>query len=203
MDVDGEYNSHIVRPHEFLYNGEVVGDPFSHAYGSILDGVFDGHIVLGDGKSFTVEKTARYFDIDTRPQHYHSIIYSDDEVNHRKFRPKRSIETSEIYEHEADHGCGLSREVKAEMEKVQTSGEFVSYAQSTLYNEPIKTRSHLFMNRDGLESFNRTKRDSRYQTKEINGLRLSTVRTCSIYLQADQKLYMQIFNKEGNRDHVR
>ena len=40
-------------------------------------------------------------------------------------------------------------------------------------------------------------------TKEHNGHRLYTVRTCSIYLQADHRLYMQIFNKEGNRDHVR
>lgn len=51
---------------------------------------------------------------------------------------------------------------------------------------------------------NRTKREMRSQSiKEINGHHLYSVRTCSIYLQADQKLYMQIFNKEGNRDHVR
>jgi hypothetical protein len=38
LDVDGAYSSHVIRPHEFLYSGEVVGDPFSHVYGSILDG---------------------------------------------------------------------------------------------------------------------------------------------------------------------
>jgi disintegrin and metalloproteinase domain-containing protein 10 len=145
LDVDGTYNSHIIRPHEFLYSGEVVGDPFSHVYGSILDGVFDGHIVLGNGQSFTVEKAARYFDVDERPKNYHSVIYLDDDVNHGKFRrTKRSVDTNEVHA-EADHGCGLSSEMKAQMEVVQNSAEFISHAQSTLYNEPIKRKSHLFM----------------------------------------------------------
>jgi hypothetical protein len=111
--------------------------------------VFDGHIVLGDGKSFTVEKTARYFDVNDRPKNYHSVIYSDDEVNHSKFRTKRSTDTNDVHEHsEADHGCGLTNEVKAEMATIQNSGEFVSHAQSTLYNEPIRSHSHLFMDHD-------------------------------------------------------
>ncbi|KAI6170491.1 hypothetical protein M3Y97_01145500 [Aphelenchoides bicaudatus] len=207
LDVDGAYSSDVIRPHEFLYSGEVVGDPASHVYGSILDGIFDGHIVLGDGKSFTVEKTSRYFEVEKRPKNYHSVIYLDENVNHRKFRTKRSADLNDVDEHsEADHGCGLTKEVKAEMSTVQNSGEFVSHAQSTLYNEPIKRRSHLFAGHDNFMNFNesrRVKRDVRSQTKEVNGLRLYSVRTCSIYLQADQKLYMQIFNKEGNRDHVR
>lgn len=41
------------------------------------------------------------------------------------------------------------------------------------------------------------------QTREIRGRRLHDVRTCSIYLQTDQKLYSHIFYKEGNRDHFR
>jgi disintegrin and metalloproteinase domain-containing protein 10 len=146
LDVDGVYSSDVIRPHEFLYSGEVIGDPYSHVYGSILDGVFDGHIVLGNGESFTVEKAARYFDVDERPKKYHSIIYSDEQVNHGKFRMKRNTDIHDVQSEEADHGCGLSKEVKAEMEKIQNSAEFTSHAQSTLYNEPIKKTSHLFDN---------------------------------------------------------
>lgn len=144
--------------------------------------------------------------MDERPKNYHSIIYLDDEVNHGKFRTKRSVDKNDFHS-EADHGCGLSSEVKAQMEEVQNSAEFTSHAQSTKYNEPIKRKSHLFMDHNEFNFGNGTKRDKRdlrfQSTKEINGHHLFSVRTCSIYLQADQKLYMQIFMKEGNRDHVR
>ncbi|KAI6223634.1 hypothetical protein M3Y99_01444900 [Aphelenchoides fujianensis] len=152
LDVDGVPHGEAIRPHEFLYAGEVVGDPHSRVHGSILDGLFDGHIHTGDGRTYTVEKAARYFDVDERPRNYHSLIYADDEINHGKFRAKREV-----------------------------AGD-----------------------REGRWAKSRQKRELKFQTtKEINGHRLYSVRTCSIYLQADQKLYMQIFHKEGNRDHVR
>ncbi|KAI6222128.1 hypothetical protein M3Y95_00951500 [Aphelenchoides besseyi] len=204
LDVDGAYQSHTIRPHEFLYAGEVVGDPHSRVYGSILDGLFDGHIFLGDGRSFTVEKVNRYFDADNRPKNYHSIIYSDDEINHSKFRTKRSINDKDDEIEDVDHGCGLTKEVKSKMDEVQKSGEYVSHAQSTIYDEPIRKTSHLFPGHYKNETNDRFKRELKFQTtKDIHGHRLYAVRTCSIYLQADQKLYMQIFYKEGNRDHVR
>jgi hypothetical protein len=93
---------------------------------------------LGDGQGFTIEKASRYFDVDERPKNYHSIIYSDDSVNHGKFRVKR-----DVHEDEADHGCGLTKEVKSKMELIQNSGEFGSQAQSVHYNETIKMKSHL------------------------------------------------------------
>ena len=40
-------------------------------------------------------------------------------------------------------------------------------------------------------------------TSSINGKNIHKVRTCSIYMQADHKLYEHVFNKEGNRDPVR
>lgn len=39
--------------------------------------------------------------------------------------------------------------------------------------------------------------------KEINGKKLHSVRTCTLYLQADQKLYDAIYAKEGQRNHIR
>ena len=64
-------------------------DPYSRVYGTIIDGVFDGHIHTSDGHSYSVDKIGKYFPIGERPVNYHSIIYHDDEINHAKFRVKR------------------------------------------------------------------------------------------------------------------
>uniref|UniRef100_A0A914Y5I5 Uncharacterized protein n=1 Tax=Panagrolaimus superbus TaxID=310955 RepID=A0A914Y5I5_9BILA len=73
LDINGEYlNTNSIRPEEFLYEGFIKDDPGSHVYGSIMDGVFDGHIILSDGTSLTVEKASRYFSPDERPKNYHS-----------------------------------------------------------------------------------------------------------------------------------
>lgn len=52
---------------------------------------------------------------------------------------------------------------------------------------------------------NRARREVRFKNdvQDINNRRLYTVRTCTMYLQADQKLYESVYNKEGNRDHIR
>ncbi|EPB70992.1 Disintegrin [Ancylostoma ceylanicum] len=152
-------------------------DPGSKVYGSILDGVFDGHIMSGDGHSFTVDRAAKYFDHHSRPSHYHSIIYHDAEINHGKMRSKRSV--SSPHDHDL-HGCGLNDRVKREMERIQHSAEMPSEVYTN------------YMTMHG-----RSKR----ATRDEKGL--YTVRTCSLYLQADHKLYEHIKKKEGNNDPIR
>ncbi|GMS78915.1 hypothetical protein PENTCL1PPCAC_1090, partial [Pristionchus entomophagus] len=43
-----------INPHQYLFEGYVKYYPNSRVFGSILDGVFDGHIHLPDGTSYTV-----------------------------------------------------------------------------------------------------------------------------------------------------
>lgn len=55
---------------------------------------------------------------------------------------------------------------------------------------------------------NRSKReakkyDNNLEYKMINNRKLYNVRTCDLYLQADQKLYQAIYEKEGGRSDVR
>lgn len=50
---------------------------------------------------------------------------------------------------------------------------------------------------------NRTKRSEKPDWREVRGRKIYEARTCTIYLQADHKLYEHIYNKEGNRDHIR
>ena len=54
----------------------------------MLDGIFDGYITTGDGKTFTVEKANRYFDVGQRPIHFHSIVYADEHITHNRFIKK-------------------------------------------------------------------------------------------------------------------
>ena len=156
LDVDGDYQSHSIRPHKFLYSGHVIDDQDSRVYGSMLDGIFDGHIYLGNGESYTIEKAARHFDVDQRPLNYHSILYNDEQINHAKFRlPKRKKRDADFFDdsatktgaiedsNDADRGCGLTKEVRDQMQCIQNSVEPQSYAQSTFYNESLQTRSHL------------------------------------------------------------
>lgn len=92
-DVDGEYTN--IEPYTFLYEGYVkgivflnfvlksyIGERNSKAYGSILDGLFDGHIFV-NGTTYTIEKSNKYF----KDSDFHSIIYEDKNV--KKFRLKR------------------------------------------------------------------------------------------------------------------
>lgn len=103
----------------------------------------------------------------------------------------------------ADHGCGLTREKKAEMMNIQTSAAY-DFRPINEFNETVRRKSHLldYATMD-LLPHNRSKRAFSDHWREINGRRIYSVRTCSIYMQADQKLYMHVFNKEGNRDPVR
>ncbi|KRY32164.1 Disintegrin and metalloproteinase domain-containing protein 10 [Trichinella spiralis] len=58
----------------FLFDGQVEGESNSYVYGSLIDGVFDGHIHIKDSV-YHVEKIVKY-DVNQLKPAYHSIIYS-------------------------------------------------------------------------------------------------------------------------------
>lgn len=99
MDIDGDFISNSYLNYDkFLYEGYVegknlfyyflenfLGDVGSTVYGSILDGIFDGHVRLGNGKSFTIEKSTKYY---SDPA-FHSLIYEDKFL--KNIRQKRDL----------------------------------------------------------------------------------------------------------------
>uniref|UniRef100_A0A915CWT0 Uncharacterized protein n=1 Tax=Ditylenchus dipsaci TaxID=166011 RepID=A0A915CWT0_9BILA len=115
-------NTDVFSDDHFL-DGYLTNDPASRAYGSVIDGIFDGHIISGDGKYYTVEKAARYFDVGERPSHFHSMIYLDDHINHSKFRLKRDITGATMQDKAEDPRsyCGMSDGVVDNMRRVQES----------------------------------------------------------------------------------
>ena len=81
------------------------GEPDSEAFGSIIDGVFEGSIYSSDG-NYYVEKAHRYFPKGSNLS-FHSIIYHGNDVSDTYFG-----------------GCGVTDDVVQWMDKVQVSFDF-------------------------------------------------------------------------------
>lgn len=61
-----------------IYDGELLGEPNSHVFGSIINGIFEGKIITDDN-SFFVENAKHYFPNRTYLDHgFHSIIYNEE-----------------------------------------------------------------------------------------------------------------------------
>lgn len=69
----------------------ILGDPHSNVYGSVIDGIFDGRIVTGDGEPFFVEKAVKYF---ASSQNFHSVVYADRNVKRISTHGSRHVKRS-------------------------------------------------------------------------------------------------------------
>ncbi|KAL7072006.1 hypothetical protein ACQ4LE_008410 [Meloidogyne hapla] len=199
LDVDGIYYSNVIRPYDFIYEGQLNDDPNSFVYGTLLDGLFDGYITTGVGRTFTVEKVNRYFDIGQRPIHFHSIVYADEHINHSRF-VKKDLPNA------AGHSCALTKHIQQDMRKLQQSAILDDEYFPSKHNMSILDLQFENMHNDFKQRYyttNRTKRSIKPDWKDVGGRRVYEARTCTIYLQADHKLYEHIYNKEGNGDHIR
>ncbi|XP_064463743.1 disintegrin and metalloproteinase domain-containing protein 10-like isoform X2 [Ornithodoros turicata] len=86
-----------------IYSGEVVGEPESHVYGSLHNGVFEGSISTRK-ENFYVEAASKYF---KKPVPFKSIIYSSDQVEFPQSK-------------KPGHGswCGLSGDTEKWMNRI-------------------------------------------------------------------------------------
>ncbi|VDN00825.1 unnamed protein product [Thelazia callipaeda] len=185
FDVDGK-DEHVPMK-DFLVHGYDKNDPESTLYGSFRDGIFDGHVIYSDGESFTIDKVDRYLHWKYRPKHFHSIIYSDSSINFWKLRKKRSVV-------EVDHSCGLRDSMQQNMEMFQNSVIYEDEKNEQSFRGDAFDQRYIFESR--------LKRAAE-KTKTIRGKQIYAVRACYVYLQADQKLYQHVYQKEGNMDDVR
>lgn len=72
-----------------IYHGEVLGEPSSHVFGSIIDGIFEGKIIT-DTHAYYVENAKHYFPNRTHLDHgFHSIIYNERDVVDDPYAHKR------------------------------------------------------------------------------------------------------------------
>ncbi|KAG0423841.1 hypothetical protein HPB47_000389 [Ixodes persulcatus] len=80
---------------DHIYSGELDGDPGSRVFGSLVNGVFEGHIATSEEDAFYVEPSWKYRDQLAAPA-AHSVIYS-----------ARDVELPP--DMESHGGCGLDR----------------------------------------------------------------------------------------------
>lgn len=97
-----------------IYNGHVLGEPNSHVFGSIHDGVFEGKIIT-ENDAYYVEHAKRYFPNGTHHDFgFHSVIYNERDVADDPYAHKRK--PGHV------NGCGVNEDVSQWMESVQNGG---------------------------------------------------------------------------------
>lgn len=96
-----------------IYHGQVLGEPNSHVFGSIHDGVFEGKIIT-ENNAYYVEHAKRYFPNGTHHDYgFHSVIYNERDVVDDPFAHKRKPGHA--------NGCGITDEVAQWMESIQNA----------------------------------------------------------------------------------
>lgn len=97
-----------------IYHGHVLGEPKSHVFGSLHDGVFEGKIIT-ENQAYYIEHAKRYFPNRTHLDYgFHSVIYNERDVIDDPFAHKRKPGHS--------NGCGINDDISQWMESVQNSG---------------------------------------------------------------------------------
>lgn len=98
-----------------IYNGHVLGDPSSHVFGSLHDGVFEGKIIT-ENDAYYVEHAKRYFPNGTHHDYgFHSVIYNERDVVDDPFAHKREPGHS--------NGCGINEDIAQWMANVQSGAD--------------------------------------------------------------------------------
>nr|CAD7449553.1 unnamed protein product [Timema bartmani] len=160
------------------------GEPGSHVFGSVSEGVFEGKIVAPWG-SYYVEKAHRYFP-NTANKTFHSVIYSESDVGD----PYESFRTGHV------GGCGVTDEVSQWMDRIQNGAvddddplpspgkvkppqsQFPSYHPNKYSREANE------------EEKSRVKRGTRSKDDNRN--------TCSLFIQTDPLIWRHITEQVNN-----
>lgn len=197
-----------------IYHGQVLGEPNSHVFGSLIDGVFEGKIIT-DTHAYYVEHAKRYFPNQTHLDYgFHSIIYNERDVVDDPFANERKPNHA--------NGCGISEDVAQWMDSVQNAAidddnEIVQepikekqqqqqkkpveqpklYRQNSIFMEDHMNSPYLKYSKEANSEDNyasnfhgRSKRAARPKEDNKN--------TCSLYIQTDPLIWRHI--REGIAD---
>ncbi|XP_003425500.1 disintegrin and metalloproteinase domain-containing protein 10 isoform X2 [Nasonia vitripennis] len=188
-----------------IYEGHLIGEPGSHVFGSLSDGIFHGKIVSPRDGAWYVEKSHYYFAPHERNETRHSVIYHEDDVED----PYESIRTGD------SKGCGITDEVMEWMERLQNSAEPETPAPPPPPPPPTTTTTTIEENR------RRHRRDAPHwsasaaetpvhkYSREANFVdeltnRVKAIRpiddpkkknTCSLFIQTDPLIWRHIFEQ--------
>ncbi|EFN65682.1 ADAM 10 [Camponotus floridanus] len=169
-----------------IYLGNLVGEPGSHVFGSVSDGVFHGKIVSPKSGAWYVEKAHYYFPPHEINETLHSVIYHEDDVGD----PYVNVRQGD------GGGCGITNSDVIEwMERIQNSAlpdEPPKTASKGSQKEPKpnvapwngdrETPGHKYSREANEPSHRRSRRATR--SKENN--------TCSLFIQTDPLIWRHI-----------
>ncbi|XP_064471223.1 disintegrin and metalloproteinase domain-containing protein 10-like isoform X2 [Ornithodoros turicata] len=96
--IQAHNNSFLDVDLSHIYSGRLIGEPSSHVFGSLHDGVFEGRIETPT-EHYYAERVEKYFS-DSRP--YRSVMYAASDVELPEQKP----------------GCGITDDVKQWMDRV-------------------------------------------------------------------------------------
>lgn len=97
-----------------IYSGHLLGEPSSHVFGALHDGIFEGRIETSLGHYY-VERSDKYF-AEAKP--YHSIMYAASDV---ELNPGGDTNDVERSSDDARPGCGITEDVRHWMDTVANS----------------------------------------------------------------------------------
>ncbi|XP_065931978.1 disintegrin and metalloproteinase domain-containing protein 10 homolog [Magallana gigas] len=161
----------------FIYDGKIRGVPGGSVHGAVLDGLFQGVMVVSQDKIYFIEPASRYFRGHDPPTHAHSVIYREEDLNLDPYRHKR--------DNVGHHGsCGFDK-----------YKEWMTASAQPASNDGIDVHDDVTMDniysRDSNTEFNRHKRapGSCYSKPK---------RTCNLYLRADPVLFNETRDRLGS-----
>ncbi|XP_072159998.1 disintegrin and metalloproteinase domain-containing protein 10 [Bemisia tabaci] len=195
-----------------IYHGHIAGEPDSHVFGSILDGVFEGKIISSNGDAYYIEKTSRYFPQDHNNT-FHSIIYKESDVE-------------DPYQHVREghpSGCGVTESVAQWMSSVQNSAveeeEDFDDTSDMLSNPNRKpagrediTSNAIPQSSDSEDKWESplnkySKEANHYRSKRATRPKEENRNTCSLFIQTDPLIWRHIseqvnYDAEKTREEI-
>jgi len=184
--VTGPLDRPVTDVEHSLYEGYLIGEPDSHVFGVVRDGVFDGTIQTKREGTFYVERVGRYL-----PDHnssIHSVIYHNDHLD-LPFEKSWQIGA-------ASPGCGATHDVQTWMSDIQFSNSDDDIIDNI--SEPINVQEEsldypdpsLDPNAKYKYTENANKRTKRAIQSPTNK------KSCSLFIQTDPLLWKHVKEQE-------
>jgi len=182
----GPLDSPIVGVDNTMYEGHVVGEPDSHVFGSVRDGVFDGTIRTQRDGTFYVERSQKYLPVELVNSTTHSVIYHH---NHLTMPFDKSWQIGA-----ASPGCGANKEIQTWMSDLQMSNVDAPAPLSEpapLVSEPAPSLSDPRF--DPNPEYKYTPEANRFKRaiKPPNNRK-----SCSLFIQTDPLLWRHVKEQE-------
>jgi len=180
----GPLDSPIVGLEQAVYEGWVVGEPDSHVFGSVRDGVFDGTIRTQRDGTFYVERSQKYLPVELVNSSAHSVIYHH---NHLTMPFDKSWQIGA-----ASPGCGATKEIQTWMSDLQISNT----------DSPFPEPAPLVSNPTPAPPDPRLDPNPEYKyTHEANRVKRAIKppnnrKSCSLFIQTDPLLWKHVKEQE-------